>query len=326
MRSGTELRPTVPDLAKKAPTVVEPLEEEQPAGEEVKHSVPPPFAQALRKRKNSVNQTEILEVLRQVKVNIPFLDLIKQVPTYARFLKDLCAVKRGFNVNKKAFLTEQVSAIIECKTLVKYKDPGCPTISVNIGGTCVEKALLDLGASVNLLPFSMYKQLRLGELKPTTITLSLADRSIKIPKGTVEDVLIQVDNFYYPVDFVVLDTEPVAVGANHVPIILGRPFLATSNAIINCRNGVMQLTFGNMTLELNIFHLSKKHMHQQEDDSEEICAIEAILEEQANELLVEDVLTRELVDSNEDQGASKSEPTAWVMEKKGRSFTSTYWK
>ena len=98
-----------------------------------------------------------------------------------------------------------------------------------------------------------------------------------------------------------LDTEPVAVGANHVPIILGRPFLATSKAIINCWNGVMQLTFGNMTLELNIFHMSKKHMHQLEDDSEEVCAIEVVLEEQANELLVQDVLTRELVDSNEDQ-------------------------
>ena len=130
--------------------------------------------------------------------------------------------------------------------------------------------------------------------------MSLADRSIKIPKGTVEDVLIQVDKFYYPVDFVVLDTEPIVVGANHVPIILGRPFFATSNAIINCRNGVMQLTFGNMTLELNIFHLRKKHMHQQEDDNEEVYAIEAILEEQANQLLVQDVLTRELVDSNED--------------------------
>ena len=159
----------------------------------------------------------MLEVLRQVKVNIPLLDMIKQVPTYAKFLKDLCTVKRCLNVNKKAFLTEQVSAIIECKTPVKYKDLGCPTISVNIGGISVEKALLDLGASVNLLPYSMYKQLGLGELKPTSITLSLADRSIKIPKGTIEDVLIQVDIFYYPVDFVILDTEPVAMGANHVP-------------------------------------------------------------------------------------------------------------
>ena len=126
----------------------------------------------------------------------------------------ICA-KRGLNVDKRAFLTEQVSAIIQCKNPMKYKDPGCPTILVNIGGTCVEKALLELGASVNLLPSSMYKQLGLGELKPTFITFSLADRSIKIPKAIVEDVLIQVDKFYYLVDFVVLDAEPAAVGANY---------------------------------------------------------------------------------------------------------------
>ena len=166
-----------------------------------------------------------------MKVNIPLLDMIKQVLTYAKFLKDFCTVKRGLNVDKKAFLTEQVSAIIQCKTLVKYKDPGCPTNSVNIGGTSVEKALLDLGANVNLLPYLVYKQLGLGELKPTTITLSLENKSIQIPKGIVEDVLIQVEKFYYPVDFFVLNMEPVTVEANYVPIILGRPFLATSNPI-----------------------------------------------------------------------------------------------
>ena len=234
----------------------------------------------------------MLEVLRQVKVNIPLLDMIKQVPTYAKFLKDLCTVKIGLNVNKKAFLLEQFNAIIQCKTPVKYKDLGCPTISVNIGGTCVEKALLDLGASVNLLPYSMYKQLGLGELKPTSITLSLVDRSIKIQKGTMEDVLIEVNKFYYPVDFVVLDIEPAATGVNYVPIILRRPFLATSNAIINCQNGFMQLSFGNMTLELNIFHLSKKHMLLVEDGLEEICIIDTILEEQADQQGMQDVLTK----------------------------------
>ena len=183
---------------------------------------------------------------------------------------------------------------------MKYKDPGCPTISVNIGGTCVEKALLDLGASVNLLPYSVYKQLGLGGLKPTSITLSLADRSIKIPKGTVEDVLIQVDKFYYPVDFVVLDTEPVAVGTNYVSIILGRPFLATSNAIINCQNGVMQLTFGNMTLELNIFHLSKKHMQPVEEEPDKVCIIDTILDEQADQQQMQDVLIEELFDCSEE--------------------------
>ena len=224
-----------------------------------KYSIPPPFPQALRGKKKTSQQASILEVLKQVKVNIPLLDIIKQVPAYEKFLKDLCTIKKGLCIEKKAFLTEQVSAIIQSRNPVKYKDPGSPTISVNIGGNCIDKSLLDLGASVNLLPYSVYKQLGLGELKPTNITLSLADRSVKIPKGIVEDVLVKIDKFYYPVDFVVLDTEPIANEPNHVPIILGRPFLATANAIINCRNGVMQLTFGNMTLELNIFHLNNKH-------------------------------------------------------------------
>ena len=191
--------------------------------------------------------------------------MIKQVPTYAKFLKYLCTVKKGLGIEKKAFLTEQVSAIIQSKTPVKHKDPGSSTISVIIGGTCIDKALLDLGASVNLLPYSVYKQLGLGELKPTNITLSLVDRSVKIPKGIVEDVLVKVEKFYYPVDFVVLDTEPIASGPNHVPIILGRPFLATANAIINYPNGVMKLTFRNMTLELNIFHLNNKHKLVEDD-------------------------------------------------------------
>ena len=119
----------------------------------------------------------------------------------------------------------------------------------------------------------MYKQLGLGELKPTTITLPLANRSVKIPKGIVEDVLVKVDKFYYPVDFVVLDKEPVEGGTNHVPIILRRPFFATSNAIINCWNRVMQLTFCNMTFELNIFHLCSKHKSMEEQKLDEVCLI-----------------------------------------------------
>ena len=96
LRSGKELRPTVPALAKTAPIVADPPEEEQSAKrEEVKTSVPPPFPQALRKKKSSINQIEMLEVLRKVKVNIPLLDMIKQVPTYANFLKDLCTVKKA---------------------------------------------------------------------------------------------------------------------------------------------------------------------------------------------------------------------------------------
>jgi hypothetical protein len=134
-------------------------------------------------------------------------------------------------------MTEQVSAILQCKLPLKYKDPGCPTITCMIGVSQIERALLDLGASVNLLPYSIYLQLGLGELKPTSMTLQLADRSMKIPRGIVEDVLIKVDKFYFPMDFIVLDTKPVQMIGTEILVILGQPFLTTANALINCRSG-----------------------------------------------------------------------------------------
>ena len=87
-----------------------------------------------------------------------------------------------------------------------YKNPGCPTITCMIGVNLIERALLDLRASVNLLPYAVFIQLGLGELKPTSMTLQLANRSVKVPRGIVEDVLIKVDKFYFPMDFIVLDT------------------------------------------------------------------------------------------------------------------------
>ena len=160
-------------------------------------------------------------------------------------------------MRKKAFLAENVSSIIQSKLPPKYKDPGCPTISCVIGNFKIDQALLDLCASMNLLPYHVYEQLGLGDLKPTKITLQLADHSVKVSRGVVEDVIIQVDKFYFLVDFLVLHTHPVSPNSNTTPIILGRPFLATSNALINSSNGQMNLTFGNMTLELNIFNVTK---------------------------------------------------------------------
>ena len=147
-------------------------------------------------------------MFKQVRINIVVLEAIKQIPSYAKFLKDLCTMKRRVNAYEKAFLMEQASAILQFKTLPKYRDPGCPTIACIIGCQRVDQALLDLGASVNLLPFSVYQQLGLGELKPTRVTIQLADRSVKVPRGIVEDVLVQENKFYFPVDFIVLDTQP----------------------------------------------------------------------------------------------------------------------
>ena len=124
--------------------------------------------------------------------------------------------------------------------------------------------MLDLGASVNLITFSVYKKLGLGELKPTSITLQLADHSVRELRGIVEDVLVKIEQFFYPVDFIVLDYQPILHPSVHTPIILGRPFLSIANALINCRNGRMQLTFNSMTLELNIFHVAKRS-HEDDD-------------------------------------------------------------
>ncbi|XP_024042757.1 uncharacterized protein LOC112099574 [Citrus clementina] len=159
--------------------------------EEITNSLPvPPFPQALIKPKKSNHSPEIYEVFKQVKVNIPLLDTIKQIPSYAKFLKNLCTVKREHKVQKKAFLVKQVSSILSTNSALKYKDPGCPTISCIIGDHKIRHALLALGASVNLLPYSMYQQLNLNKLKPTSITLLFADRSIKVPRGIIEDVLV----------------------------------------------------------------------------------------------------------------------------------------
>jgi len=157
---------------------------------------------------------------------------------------------------------------------LKYKDPGYPTISCFVGEHKIERVLLDLGASVNLLPYSVFQNLNLGELKPTSVTLLLADRSVKVPRGMVEDVLVQVDKFIYPMDFIVLDTQPVEA-CNSIPVILGRPFLETSNALINCRNGLMKLSFENMTLEMNIFNICKQPGDN--NDLQEVYFIEKLV-------------------------------------------------
>ena len=124
---------------------------------------------------------------------------------------------------------------------------------------------------------------------------------------------MKVDKFYYPVDFVVLDTEPVAEGIHQVPIILGRPFLATCNVIINCRNGVMQLSFGNMTLELNIFHLSNKHksVEDEEQKSDEVCMSDTSVEKHSTQELQEELMKNNEV-VNEELTTPVTPPTTVI--------------
>jgi hypothetical protein len=282
LRSGKEIGKDAPKANEKSK---ETLVEKDESGIAKSNTIekcpfPTPFPQALKLPKNLDVTSEILEHLHQVKVNLPLLHLFKQMPLYAKVIKDLCIVKRKHHVKKTAFLTEQVSAIIQRKFPPKYKDPSCPTISCTIGDYNIERALLDLGASVNLLPFSVYLQLGLGELKPTSITLQLADHSVRKPRGVVEDVLVKVENFYYLIDFIILDIEPTLHPRANIPIILGRPFRTTANALINCRNGRMKITFGSMTAELNIFNVNPQQLVDEE--CEYVNFIEATPQEEFN--------------------------------------------
>jgi len=125
-------------------------------------------------------------------------------------LKELCTTKRATNAPKRAFLASGASFILSHKIPVKYKDSGCPTISIVIGDQLIHKALLDLGACINLIPFTEYERLGLGELKPIKMVIQVADRPTRLPRGIVENVLIRVDELIYPVDFIVIETEKIS--------------------------------------------------------------------------------------------------------------------
>ena len=164
---------------------------------------------------------------------------------------------------------------------------------------------MDLGASVNLLPYSVYVDLGLGELEPTNITLQLADRSVKIPRGIVKDVLVQVDKFYFSVDFDLLDTQPVVNQGTRFPVILGRPFLSTANVIIHCRGGLMTLSFGNMTVNLNIFNIIKGV--GDEEDVCEVNMVDSVVQKYLDNVSYDDPLMSYLVSPSWDEEVTTSE-------------------
>jgi len=187
-----------------------------------------------------------------------------------------CALLKG----RKVFLSEQVSSILKCDSSPKLKDPGVATISCFIGNHKIKRALLDLGSSVDLMPYSVYLELGLGELKPSKCTLQLADRSVRTPRGRIDDVLIQIDKDLFPVDFVVLDMDP-SHAYKKIPVILECPFLATANATINCTPEVMDVSVMNMRVRLNIFKACSQLVP--EDESE--CFFNDVIDEMIEEVL-----------------------------------------
>ena len=209
-----------------------------------------------------------MEVFKKLHINIPFADALEQMPSYVQLMKDILSQKRRLADFETVNLTEECSAILQRKLPQNLKDPGSFTIPCTIGNAIFEKALCDLGASINLMPLSIFKRLGLGEARPTTVTLQLADISLKHPRGVIEDVLVKVDKFIFPTDFIVLDMEE----DKEIPIILGRPFRATGRAMIDVQRGELKLRVREDEVKFNVFEAVR---HLAESDT---CFMAEIVE------------------------------------------------
>ena len=188
-----------------------------------------PFPQRVQKSRIKEQFSKFLDIFKKIEINIPFAKVISQMPIYAKILKEILSKKRKIAEEGIVNLTATCSAIIQQKLPVKMKDPGRFTIPCSIGKYEFKKALCDSGASINLMPLSVLQRLSLGELTPTTITLQMADRSMAQPEGIVEDVLVKVGKFIFLVYFVMMQMEE----DTQVPLLLGRPFIATKAALID---------------------------------------------------------------------------------------------
>ncbi|XP_050919771.1 uncharacterized protein LOC127137344 [Lathyrus oleraceus] len=162
-------------------------------------------------------------MFKKLEIKIPFLEALEQMPSYAKFMKDIISKKRSIDTDP-IVLTETYSAILQgMKIPAKKKDRGSVTIPCTIGDKSFKKALIDLGESVSLMPLSIYKRLGIRKVQDTRMTLQFADHSVKGPYGVVEDVLMNIDKFVFLVDFVILEM----LEDEEIPLILGRPFLET---------------------------------------------------------------------------------------------------
>ncbi|XP_022877041.1 uncharacterized protein LOC111395291 [Olea europaea var. sylvestris] len=202
---------------------------------------------------NPKEQCKAITLRNGKELEAPITEALEQMPSYVKLMKDIFSNKKRLEEYETVALTEECSAILQKKLPPKLKDPGSFTIPCSIGNSMFERVLCDLGASINLMPLSVFRKLGLGEARPTAISLQLADRSIKHPREIIEDVLVKVDKFILPADFLILDMEE----DREIPIILGRPFLATGRALIDVERGELRLRVQEEEVTFNVFDAIK---------------------------------------------------------------------
>ncbi|KAJ9159160.1 hypothetical protein P3X46_024685 [Hevea brasiliensis] len=203
----------------------------EPKLNKVNNFVLPPFPCRLAKNKKEEQEKEILETFRKV--------------------------ERKLRNNEKISVGENVSALIQQKLPPKCKDPGSFSIPCRIVDSKFERAMTDLGASINVMSNSVFQTLNLGHLKETSVIIQLADRSNAYPLGIVEDVLVQVGELIFPADFYILDMEDSVPTSKSTLILFGRPFLKTAKTKIDVDDGTLTMEFDGETVKFNIFDAMK---------------------------------------------------------------------
>ncbi|KAM2575137.1 hypothetical protein TB2_006985 [Malus domestica] len=234
--------------------------------------IPPdvPFPSRFLQAKNEEEENDVLETFRKVHVNIPLLDAIKQIPKYAKFLKKLCTTRKQIREKEVVHVSENVSVLLQRKLPPKCKDPGSFTIPCVIGNARFDNAMLDLGASINVIPYSVYASMNLGKLKNDGVIIQLADRSNAYPKGVLEDVLVQVDHLIFPANFYVLDMED-STHSPPSPLLLGRPFMKTAQTKIDVAKGAVTMAFGGDMINFKV-----SESVENTNDVRSCCAINVI--------------------------------------------------
>ncbi|GJX90419.1 reverse transcriptase domain-containing protein [Tanacetum coccineum] len=300
------------------PPVV-PVENQNPVSEPVvapvsapmpnqKPSIPYPSRRNDEKHRENANEQKekFYEIFKDMSFEISFMDALTLMPKFASTLKALIRNKEKLNEMARTPLNEHCSAVILNKLPEKLGDPGRFLIPCKFPRMDECLALADLGASINLMPFSVWKKLNLPNLTPTCMTLELADRSISRPISIAKDVNVKVGVFQFPADFVVVDFEPDP----RVPLILGRCFLKTSRALIDVYEGELTLRVDNEAITYNLDQTSRYSVNYNDMTANRIDVVELACEEYSQEVLgFSDVIASGNPTPGYDPIVSNSSPT-----------------
>ncbi|XP_023733094.1 uncharacterized protein LOC111880913 [Lactuca sativa] len=231
-----------------------------------------------KQEKQEEEYQKFLDHIKALQINIPFIEAVAQMPKHAKFLKELLTNRRKMEEVKEVVLNENCSAAMLNKIPKKKGDPGSLTLPCQFGNLATIHALADSGASVNLMPYSFFKKFDLPEPRPIWMAIHLANKTVTFPRGICEDLLVKVDKFVFPTDFIILDME----ADPQVLIILGRPFLNTVSAIVDMRDSKLTLWVGDDSITFGVDQ-AMKHARNSDDTAFSIDMFDELMEACDNE-------------------------------------------